>query len=199
NRVIINENTTKDEILENHYREMVGNHNKNQRGKDNYWNGVKGYLKTWEGKYVGKTKNQRWATESEISYLGNQETMNKLFDRFKDVGLSERELQDAYTRGYGNYVKRHNEEFPTLQITRSDIHFDESTPHGHDEIVPTGHTEKGRPSSTINNAISEWAGSYGIVKADKANGVKREDNRSRMRLYRDVNDSIMFDEMNKEF
>ncbi len=192
NKVIIPEDVTKEGLLEQHYGEKVKNHNENQRGKKDYWDGVQGYLDTFEGKTVGSSKNERWATASQISYFGNQDSINDLFDELEGAGISEQQIREAYTRGYEEYVLKHNEKFKTLQITRSDIHFDEATPHGHDEIVKTGHTEKGNASDSLNNAVSEHYNSYGSIKADKDKDIEAVNNFTRLRQYRSENDSIMY-------
>lgn len=101
----------------------------------------------------------------------------------RDAGASEQEIINAYASGYREYIEQHNERFTTLPIYHSDIHFDETTPHGHDAIVVMGHTEKGNPSDSINNALGEL---YGYPKTF-------EDKKANMERYRAENDTIMFD------
>lgn len=188
---------SREELLETHYREKIDNHNKHNRGPSRRWDTMEDFLKTFEGKkvkFAGKeTDNERWATMSQITYVGNKETMGfrtdrtgkdavvgEVWDHLMHAGVSEEEIRNAYVEGYKEYVQKHNEKFPTLPIYRSDIHFDETTPHGHDAIVVMGHTESGKPSDSLNNALGEH---YGY--ANSMDGKKRN-----LEQYRLDNDSI---------
>lgn len=185
---------SREELLETHYREKIDNHNKHNRGPSRRWDTMEDFLKTFEGKkvkFAGKeTDNERWATMTQITYVGNKETMGfrtdenelvgEVWDHLMHAGVSEEEIRKAYVEGYKEYVQKHNEKFPTLPIYRSDIHFDETTPHGHDAIVVMGHTESGKPSDSLNNALGEH---YGY--ADSMDGKKRN-----LERYRTDNDSI---------
>lgn len=177
---------SRDELLEKHYGEKIAKHNRNNNSKSRRWDMEK-FLATFEGKKVkvkGKeTNNERWATASQISYFGGKDTLNPVLDALREAGASEQEIINAYASGYREYIERHNERFPTLPIYHSDIHFDETTPHGHDAIVVMGHTEKGNPSDSINNALGEL---YGYPK-------NFEDRRANMERYRAENDTLMFD------
>lgn len=184
----------RDELLEMHYREKIDKHNENNRGPSRRWDTMDDFLKTFEGKKVkigGKeTKNERWATMSQITFIGNKETMGfrtdknatvgELWDVLMTEGISEEDIRGAYVEGYKWYVDEHNKKFPTLPIYHSDIHFDETTPHGHDAIVVMGHTAAGNPSDSLNNALGEH---YGY--ANDMNGRKRN-----LESYRADNDSI---------
>lgn len=177
---------SRDELLEKHYGEKIAKHNKNNNSESRRWDMEK-FLATFEGKKVkvkGKeTNNERWATASQISYFGGKDTLNPVLDALREAGASEQEIINVYASGYREYIERHNERFPTLPIYHSDIHFDETTPHGHDAIVVMGHTEKGNPSDSINNALGEL---YGYPK-------NFEDRRANMERYRAENDMLMFD------
>lgn len=177
---------SRDELLEKHYGEKIAKHNRNNNSESRRWDMEK-FLATFEGKKVkmkGKqTNNERWATASQISYFGSKDTLNPVLDALRDAGASQQEIINVYASGYLEYIERHNERFPTLPIYHSDIHFDETTPHGHDAIVVMGHTEKGNPSDSINNALGEL---YGYPK-------NFEDRRANMERYRTENDMLIFD------
>ena len=177
----------RDELLQLHYAERIEKHNKHNNSEARRWD-LEKYLASFEGKTVksrGKeTSNERWATASQISYFGSKDTLNPVLEAIHDAGASQEEIVEAYASGYAAYVERHNETFKTLPIYHSDVHFDETTPHGHDAIVIMGHTEKGRASDSINNALAEHFGRY--PKDFKG----RQEN---MKEYRDENDSIMFE------
>jgi len=174
------------ELLGNHYQEIIEKHNKNNNSAARKWD-LEKYLATFEGKTVkrmGKeTQNARWATATQVSYFGGKDSLNPVLEALEDAGASPEEIREAYLSGYEEYVQRHNETFPTLPIYHSDVHFDETTPHGHDAIVVMGHTAKGRPSDSINNALGEM---YGYKSGFKGN-------QENMARYREENDGIMFD------
>ena len=178
----------RDELLHKHYDELIAKHNKNNNSEARRWD-LEKYLASFEGKEVmvgGKlSKNRRWSTVSQISYFGGKDSLNPVLEEMMEHGIPEQEIRDAYASGYKAYVEAHNEHFPTLPIYRSDIHFDEMTPHGHDAIVVMGHTEKGRPSDSLNNALGEL---YGYAKTF-------EGKKSNLERYRDENDGLMFDAM----
>lgn len=184
----------REELLEKHYREKIDNHNKHNRGPSRRWDTMDDFLKTFEGKKVkiaGKeTENERWATMCQITYVGNKDTMGfrtdenalvgEVWHALMEAGVSEEEIRNAYVEGYKTYVQKHNEKFSTLPIYHSDIHFDETTPHGHDAIVVMGHTASGKPSDSFNNALGEH---YGY--AEDMAGKKRN-----LEQYRKDNDSL---------
>lgn len=174
-----------EELLHKHYDELIEKHNKNNNSEARRWD-LEKYLATFEGKTVkiaGKeTKNERWATASQISYFGSKDTLNPVLEEIMKRGASQEEVVNAYSEGYREYIEGHNERFPTLPIYHSDIHFDETTPHGHDAIVVMGHTKKGRPSDSLNNALGEIYGYKDSFKGKQVN----------MQLYRDENDTIIF-------
>lgn len=176
------------DLLGEHYKNTIEKHNENKNNKSEArrWDLDK-YLETFEGKTVkrmGKeTKNARWSTASQISYFGGKDSLNPVLEVLEDVGATPEEIRSAYLSGYEEYVQRHNEKFTTLPIYHSDVHFDETTPHGHDAIVVMGHTEKGRASDSINNALGEM---YGYKKTFAGN-------QENMARYREENDGIMFE------
>lgn len=176
------------ELLGEHYKDTIEKHNgnKNNKSEARRWDLDK-YLESFEGKTVksmGKaTKNARWSTASQISYFGGKDSLNDVLEALEDAGATPEEIRAAYLSGYEEYVQLHNEKFMTLPIYHSDVHFDETTPHGHDAIVVMGHTEKGRASDSINNALGEM---YGYQKTFAGN-------QENMARYREENDGIMFD------
>jgi hypothetical protein len=176
----------REELLEKHYREKIDKHNKNNNSKSRRWDTMDEFLKSFEGKAVkmrGKdTKNVRWATASQISYFGGKDSLGELIDEMQEHGVPEEQIQEAYTAGYGEYIDRHNEHFPTLPIYRSDVHYDEAVPHGHDAIVVMGHTQAGKPSDSLNNALGEMYGYPKDWDGKKAN----------LERYRAENDDIIF-------
>lgn len=179
---------SRDELLQEHYGERIEKHNKTNRGESRRWDMEK-FLKTIQNKPVmlnGKdTGNREWETLCQITYVGDKETMGRdgeLWTLLMKAGVPEAKIRDSYTKGYEEYIKEHNETFPTLPIYHSDIHFDETTPHGHDAIIPMGHTPKGRASSTLNNALGEKYGYETSMDGKKAN----------LAAYRDENDEIAF-------
>lgn len=192
----------REELLEAHYREKIDKHNQTNNSKARRWETMDDFLASFEGKKVrhkGKeTKNERWATASQISYFGNKDSLEALGDVLSDAGISEGEILETYAKAYEGYVRAHNEHFKTLPIYHSDIHFDETTPHGHDCIVVMGHTATGKPSDSINNALAEH---YGFPTG--ANGKKRAPNfaekTENMRRYRADNDSLLFANMSERF
>ena len=177
----------REQLLQQHYEKTIENHNKHNNSEARRWD-LEKYLATFEGKKVrsgGKeTSNERWATASQISYFGSKDTLNPVLEAIAEAGASQEEIIEAYSTGYAEYVQKHNETFKTLQIYHSDIHFDETTPHGHDAIVIMGHTQKGRASDSINNALAEHFERYPKDFRD------RQEN---MRQYRDENDSMIFE------
>lgn len=189
------------ELLEEHYEETIQKHNENKNNKteEKKWT-LEKYLETFESKTVmrgGKeTKNARSATASQISYFGGKDSLNPVLKALVKAGASQEDVRNAYASGYNEYVQQHNEKFYTLPIYHSDIHFDETTPHGHDAMVVKGHTEKGRASDSINNALGELYG-YAPDMPDGKGGTKKKDgfkhNQKNMARYREENDHIMFD------
>lgn len=182
----------RDELLDKHYSEKIAKHNKNNNSAARRWDTTDDYLATFEGKKVKsggvQTNNERWATASQLSYFGGTDSLKDVLDDIQKAGASQEEIIEAYSSGYKEYIEKHNEDFPTLPIYHSDIHFDESIPHGHDAIVVMGHTKKGNASESINNALSEKYG-YAEKKGDKwANSTF--DN---MKRYREDNDKIIYD------
>lgn len=176
----------RDELLEKHYREKIDKHNKNNNSAKRRWDSVDDFLKTFEGKKVKingqETDNERWATMSQISYFGGKDTLGEVIEELKDLGVDYERICETYAEGYKNYVKAHNERFTTLPIYHSDVHFDETTPHGHDAIVVMGHTAKGNPSDSFNNALGEI---YGYPK-------NFEGKRKNIERYREENDELIF-------
>lgn len=171
---------SREELLEKHYRERIDKHNKNNNSKARRYETMDAFLKTFEGTPVrGNKNNVRWSTVSQITYVGDKDSLGELWTDLREAGVPAEELFEAYSEGYKEYVERHNETFPTLPIYRSDIHFDETTPHGHDAIVVMGHTKGGKASDSLNNALGE---KYGYEK----------DNKEKMRLYREENDVLAF-------
>lgn len=186
------------DLLENHYADTIQKHNENKNNKSEArrWDLDK-YLETFEGKTVNrmgkKTTNARWSTATQISYFGSKDSLNPVLEALEEAGASPEEVREAYASGYKDYVQQHNEKFWTLPIYHSDIHFDETTPHGHDAIVVKGHTEKGRASDSINNALGEM---YGYQSIDPDTGKERKGfahNQANMVRYREENDKIIFD------
>ena len=170
------------ELLDAHYGQRVANRKKNNNSKGS-WDSVETYLASFEGKTVGKSKkNVRWATVSQLTYVGDKDAMKGILETFKSAGVSEEEFQEAYSRGYRTYIDKHNEKFPTLPIYHSDIHFDEATPHGHDAIVVMGHTAKGLASDSLDKALGEKYG-YKEGAANKEN----------VQAYREENDALAFE------
>lgn len=171
---------SREELLEKHYRSRIDKHNKNNNSKARRYETMDDFLASFEGKTVrGNKNNVRWSTVSQVTYIGDKESLGSLWSDLMDAGATVEELQEAYSAGYKEYVERHNEAFPTLPIYHSDIHFDETTPHGHDAIVVMGHSKNGKASDSLNNALGE---KYGYEK----------DNKEKMRLYRDENDALAF-------
>lgn len=171
---------SREELLEKHYRERIDKHNKNNNSKARRYETMDAFLGSFEGTPVrGNKNNVRWSTVSQITYVGDKDSLGELWTDLREAGVPAEELFEAYSEGYKEYVERHNETFPTLPIYRSDIHFDETTPHGHDAIVVMGHTKGGKASDSLNNALGE---KYGYEK----------DNKEKMRLYREENDVLAF-------
>lgn len=171
---------SREELLEKHYRERIDKHNKTNNSKARRYDTMDAFLDSFEGKPVrGNKNNVRWSTLSQITYVGDKDSLGELWTDLREAGVPAEELFEAYSEGYKEYVERHNETFPTLPIYRSDIHFDETTPHGHDAIVVMGHTKGGKASDSLNNALGE---KYGYEK----------DNKEKMRLYREENDTLAF-------
>lgn len=171
---------SREELLEKHYRSRIDKHNKNNNSKARRYETMDDFLASFEGKTVrGNKNNVRWSTVSQVTYIGDKESLGSLWSDLMDAGATVEELQQAYSDGYKEYVEKHNEAFPTLPIYHSDIHFDETTPHGHDAIVVMGHSKNGKASDSLNNALGE---KYGYEK----------DNKEKMRLYRDENDALAF-------
>lgn len=193
---------SREELLEKHYREKIDKHNKNNNSASRRWDTMEDFLATFEGRKVmhkGKeTKNEEWSTSCQISYFGNEESWEALRDVLSASGVSEGEILKTYAEAYEGYVRAHNEHFKTLPIYHSDIHFDETTPHGHDAIVVMGHTATGKPSHSLNNALAEH---YGFPT--KPDGKKRpptfSEKTENMRRYRDDNDGLLFDSMTEHF
>lgn len=178
----------KDELLEIHYRDKIDKHNKNNNSAARRWDSMEDFLATFEGKKVKSrgiiTTNERWATMSQISYLGGKDSLNPVIEELIEYhGIPEEEFREAYTAGYEAYIHAHNEAFPTMPIYHSDIHFDETVPHGHDAIVMMGHTEKGAPSDSLTNALGE---KYGYKKSF-------EGSKENLELFRAENDALIFE------
>jgi len=175
------------DLLEQHYRERIDKHNKNNNSAARRYDSMDEFLQSFEGKKVkvgGKiSKNERWSTASQISYFGGKDSLEDVLGELAEVGMPLEELIEAYTEGYREYIEKHNEKFPTLPIYHSDLHFDETTPHSHDAIVVMGHTKTGRPSDSIDNALGELYGYAPNFKGKAKN----------MSKYREDNDKIMFD------
>ena len=173
------------ELLAAHYHDKIEKRNKTNNSAARRWDLDK-CLASFEGKEVNlnskKTKNVRWATASQISYFGGKDSLGDVLKLLEGAGASPEAIREAYSSGYEEYVKGHNEKFTTLPIYHSDIHFDETTPHGHDAIVVMGHTAKGQASDSINNALGELYGYPTDWKGKQANMVR----------YRTENDAIMF-------
>lgn len=182
---------SRDELLQEHYGDRIEKHNKTNRGESRRWDMEK-FLKTIQNKPVmsgGKdTGNREWETLCQITYVGDKEAMGRdgeLWTLLMDAGVPEAKIRDSYAKGYEDYVKKHNEEFKTLPIYHSDIHFDETTPHGHDAIIPMGHTKSGRASSTLNNALAEHYDNYDAAKT-------MQGKKANLKQYREDNDEIAF-------
>lgn len=177
----------RNELLEKHYRERIDKHNKNNNSAARRYDSMDEFLESFEGKKVkvgGKlSKNARWATASQISYFGGKDSLGDIFDQLGDAGMPFEELVEAYSEGYQEYIEKHNEKFPTLPIYKSNLHFDETTPHSHDSIVVMGHTKAGRASDSIDNALGEIYGYAPNFKGKAKN----------MSKYREDNDKILFD------
>lgn len=192
----------REELLEDHYREKIDKHNKNNNSASRRWDTMEDFLATFEGRKVKhkgeETKNEEWSTSCQISYFGNHESWEALRGVLSASGVSDAEIRKTYAEAYEGYVRAHNEHFKTLPIYHSDIHFDETTPHGHDAIVVKGHTATGKPSHSLNNALAEH---YGFPT--KPDGKKRpptfSEKTENMRRYRDDNDGLMFDSMAEHF
>lgn len=176
----------KDELVENHYKERVAKSDRTNNSASRRYGTVANFVKSFEGKKMRNSDGVRSATASQLSYLGNKNILNPLIEEFKENGIPEDDIRNAYTAGYTDYVMKHNEEFPTLPIYRSDIHYDETTYHGHDAIVVLGHTKGGMASDSVNNALKEQ---YGYSKSNQAV----------MEAYREDNDGIIFDSITNEF
>src|SRR5699024_1930157 len=175
------------DLLEQHYRERIDKHNKNNNSAARRYDSMDEFLQSFEGKKVkvgGKiSKNERWSTASQISYFGGKDSLEDVLGELAEVGMPLEELIEAYTEGYREYIEKHNEKFKTLPIYHSDLHFDETTPHSHDAIVVMGHTKTGRASDSIDNALGELYGYAPNFKSKAKN----------MSKYREGNDKIMFD------
>lgn len=173
------------DLLHEHYDERIERHNKNNNSEARRWD-LDRFLDTFQGKTVKagnkQSRNERWATVGQIIYLGGKDTLNPIIGEILDAGATPEEFMSAYSAGYEEYVDQHNEMFPTLPIYQSNIHFDETTPHGHDAIVVMGHTKKGLASDSLDNALGEIYG-YGSNFKDKADNLKQ---------YREDNDTIVF-------
>ncbi len=178
---------SREELLEAHYGDWVRKHDMQNNSAKRRYGSVEGYLATFEGNEVlGKEKNVRWATVSQMTYVGDKETIGELWEDLSEAGATDEMLIQAYSEGYREYVEKHNETFPMLPIYHSDIHFDESTPHGHDAIVVMAVTDKtpkgkdGKPTDSFNTALGM---KYGY----------KLHNKEKMRLYREENDKLAFD------
>lgn len=178
---------SREELLEAHYGDWVRKHDEQNNSAKRRYGSVEGYLATFEGNEVlGKKKNVRWATLSQMTYVGDQETIGELWDDLLEAGATDEILMQAYSEGYREYVEKHNETFPMLPIYHTDIHFDESTPHGHDAIVVMAVTDKtpkgkdGKPTDSLNTALGM---KYGY----------KLHNKEKLRLYREENDKLAFD------
>lgn len=193
------------DLQHEHYDEKIEKHNKHNNSEARRWGSKEGtleeqkesaldsFLETFEGKQMksqGKlTKNARWSTVSQIIYFGSDNTLNPFLDELEDSGASRDEIREVYSKAYENYVDKHNEEFPTLPIYSSDIHFDETTYHGHDHILAMGHTKTGNPSDSIDNALGEKYG-YGSNFQEKVENFKK---------YREENDEYIYLAMSEAF
>lgn len=174
---------SREELLESHYAERIAKRAKNN-GKGRAWSSLDDFLATFEGKNARKdSKNERWATQSQVTYVGDKDAMKAIWTTFTDAGVAEEDVRAAYSAGYEQYIAKHNEAFPTLPIYHSDVHFDEATPHGHDAIVVMGHTPKGMASESFNNALGELYG-YQSKQSGKSENVKR---------YREENDALAYE------
>lgn len=172
-----------------HYDKRIESHNYHNKAENRQWD-MDTFLETFEGKQVGNNKNNvRWSTASQISYLGGVDSLTPVLKEIEQAGATQEEIRQAYTKGYGNYIEQHNETFETLPIYRSDLHFDETVPHGHDAILVKGHTKNGVASESINSALAEHYNNYG-------KGV--EGNKENMEKYRDDNDSFIYSNITPE-
>lgn len=181
---------SRDELLEEQYGERIAKHNASNRGAKR-WD-MKKFLKTIQGKTVYAkgidTGNKTWETLCQITYVGDKEAMGrdgKIWTALMEGGVPEAKIRASYSKGYEDYVKRHNETFKTLPIYHSDIHFDETTPHGHDAIVVMAKTQGGRASSTLNNALAEHYDNYDAAKSVPGR-------KANLKQYREDNDKIAF-------
>lgn len=192
----------REELLEDHYREKIDKHNKNNNSASRRWDSMDEFLATFEGKKVrhkGKeTDNEQWSTSCQISYFGNVESWDALRGVLSEVGVSDDEIRKTYAEAYEGYVRAHNEHFKTLPIYHSDIHFDETTPHGHDAIVVKGHTATGKPSHSLNNALAEHYG-FPTNEKGKPRTPTFSEKTDNMRRYREENDGILFKSMTVHF
>lgn len=172
------------ELLEAHYAKRLENRKKHNRSKDRSWDSLDDFLATFEGKKARKdSKNERWATQSQVTYVGDKDSLGAVWQTFIDAGVPKEDIRAAYSAGYERYIAKHNEAFPTLPIYHSDVHFDEATPHGHDAIVVMGHTPKGMASESFNNALGELYG-YQDKKQGKSENMQR---------YREENDALAYE------
>lgn len=178
---------SREALLEAHYGDWVRKHDEQNNSAKRRYGSVEGYLAKIEGTTVnGKEKNVRWSTVSQITYVGDKEMIGELWEDLLEAGATDEELLQAYSEGYREYVEEHNKKFPMLPIYHSDVHFDESTPHGHDAIVVMAVTDKtpagkaGKPTDSFNTALGM---KYGY----------KLHNKEKLRLYREENDNLAFD------
>src|SRR5699024_7383487 len=90
----------KSDLLEQHYRERIDRHNKNNNSAARRYDTMDEFLESFEGKkvkaYGKQSKNERWATASQISYFGGKHSLEDIFADLTEAGMSIDELVDAY-------------------------------------------------------------------------------------------------------
>lgn len=174
------------ELLEIHYGEFVQSHDEKQTRKSRKYGSVKNYLNQSKGTF----------DNTAVMTLGNFDITKKYLKDLKERGLSEDEIYSTLSEGLIDYARGFNSRNSCIVMAEATTNVDESTPHLHAQLIPLGHTVKGRPSKNFNDALLEQY-SDKLKGRYTLNKERVKSNRFVLKIWRQQEDTALFESMDK--
>lgn len=162
-----------DVLKQEHYGDHVEQVNKNRRGAKGKSNSK--YENVDD--YLARTKGE--ADTTFVQWFGNSEDWAVVKADLMAKGLTEEDIASGLDAGYSVYAEGFNDRNEYIKIQEWRSHHDEHTPHYHGRMFTQGVTKTGKPSKTLNSALS-------------LQFPQGATNQERIKLWRDQEDNAFF-------
>lgn len=154
--------------------------------------------------YIGDEKQ----TEQKLKDLGFDYKVKTVTDedglKHKHFELTDDEQREEWSNLWRDTfvnIAKYINEHEGIKIYQATIHLDEASPHAHFKCINCGHTKSGKPSYSLNQAVSDFNVSCGekerLAKATEKTPNRRISGEGTFQTMRSITDKLCVDTFNK--